>query len=324
MSAGGAGSKAIVAALGANLGIALSKAVAAGITGSSSMLAESVHSFVDTGNQGLLLLGRRGASQAPDTEHQFGYGRQRFISGFVVAIVLFSLGGLFAIYEGISKLRHPHELESPAVAIIVLLIAIGLESFSFRTAMHESAGLRTPGQSWFRFIRDTKNPELPVVLLEDLAALIGLLFAMAGVGLTLLTDNARWDGLGTLAIGLLLVAVAVILGIEMNGLLVGESATPAMQERIRHALSTTPGVNALIHLRTLHLGPEELLVGAKIEIDPTMTVPELAVTIDDAEARVRAVVPEARVMYIEPDIRRSASDLPLPESLPGQHTPHAP
>lgn len=305
MSAEG-GSRAIIAALGANLGIAVSKAVAAAITGSSSMLAESVHSFVDSGNQILLLVGRKGSTQAPDVAHPFGYGRQRFLSGFVVAIVLFSLGGLFAIFEGINKLRHPHELESPAVAIIVLLIAVGLESFSFRTAMQESRGLRSPGQSWFRFIRDTKNPELPVVLLEDLAALIGLVLAMLGVVLSLVTDNARWDGVGTLCIGVLLAAVAVILGREMTGLLIGESAAPEVEERIRQALTTTPGVNSLIHLRTLHLGPEELLVGAKIEIDTTMSVTELAATIDAAEAQVRAAVPEARVMYVEPDIRRAA------------------
>lgn len=297
--------RAVVSALAANLGIAAAKAVGAAITGSSSMLAEAAHSLVDSCNQILLLVGRKRASRPPDEEHPFGYGRDRFIYAFVVAIVLFSLGGLFAIYEGIDKLRHPHDLESPAVAIVILLFAVGLESWSFRTAIHESKGLRAPKQSWATFIRQTKNPELPVVLLEDFAALIGLVLALIGVGLTLATGNARWDGVGTLAIGVLLATVAVVLGREMKGLLLGESAAPEVVRQIREALESAPRVRGIIHLRTLHLGPDELLVGVKLDVDPTVSVPELAAVIDDAEARTRAVVPQARVMYVEPDIRRT-------------------
>src|SRR3954447_15356803 len=273
--------RAIIAALTANLGIAAAKGVGAAITGSSSMLAEAAHSVVDSGNQVLLLVGRKRAERPPDKEHPFGYGRNRFLYAFVVAIVLFSLGGLFAIYEGIDKLRHPHELESPAVAVIILLVAMVLESWSFRTAIHESQGLRAPGQSWPAFIHQTKNPELPIVLLEDLAALIGLVLALAGVGLTLLTDNARWDGVGTLAIGVLLASVAIVLGREMKGLLLGESASPEMEQQIREALESAPRVLGIIHLRTLHLGPDELLVGVKLDVDPTVSVPELAEVIDD-------------------------------------------
>jgi cation diffusion facilitator family transporter len=301
------GTRAVLAALAANLGIAVSKGVGAAVTGSSSMLAEAVHSVVDSGNQGLLLLGRKRAARPADEEHPFGYGRDRYLYAFLVAIVLFSLGGLFAVYEGVDKLRHPHELESAPVAITILLVAVALESWSFRTAVGESRGLRLPGQSWFTFIRETKNPELPVVLLEDFAALIGLVLALAGVGLSLATDNPRWDGAGTLAIGLLLATVAVVLGIEMKGLLLGESAAPAVIGRIREGLLSTPRVSGIIHLRTLHLGPDELLVGAKLDVDPTVSVTDLAAVIDDAEARVRAVVPQARVMYVEPDIRRAAS-----------------
>ena len=297
--------RAVVAALAANLGIAAAKAVGAAITGSSAMLAEAAHSLVDSCNQILLLVGRKRAARPPDEEHPFGYGRDRFIYAFVVAIVLFSLGGLFAIYEGIDKLRHPHDLESPAVAIIILLFAVALESWSFRTAIHESKGLRAPKQSWAGFIRQTKNPELPVVLLEDFAALIGLVLALIGVGLTLATGNARWDGVGTLAIGVLLASVAIVLGREMKGLLLGESAAPEVVRQIREALESAPRVRGIIHLRTLHLGPDELLVGVKLDVDPTVSLPELAAVIDDAEARTRAVVPQARVMYVEPDIRRT-------------------
>lgn len=314
MSAEG-GAKAVLAALTANLGIAVAKGVGAAITGSSSMLAEAAHSVVDSGNQVLLLVGRKRADRPPDEEHPFGYGRNRFLYAFVVAIVLFSLGGLFAIYEGIDKLRHPHELDSPVVAIAILLVAVGLESWSFRTAIHESRGLRRPRQSWPAFIHQTKNPELPIVLLEDFAALIGLLLALIGVGLSLATDNARWDGVGTLAIGLLLATVAVVLGREMKGLLLGEAAAPEVERQIREALESTPRVLGIIHLRTLHLGPDELLVGVKLDVDPTVSVPELAAVIDDAEARTRAVVPQARVMYVEPDIRRAV--LAAPDEITG-------
>ncbi|SHH49011.1 cation diffusion facilitator family transporter [Jatrophihabitans endophyticus] len=306
MSASG-GSKAIVAALGANLGIAVIKFVAFAITGSSSMLAEGVHSVVDSGNQGLLLRGKQQARRRADAEHPFGYGRDRYVYGFLVALMLFSAGGLFAIYEGVEKIRHPHELESPLVAVIVLLAAIALESFSLRTAIKESTHLKGD-DSWFGFIRHAKNPELPVVLLEDVAALTGLVLALLGVGIATAADEPVWDGIGTCAIGVLLVTVAVILVIETKSLLLGESAAPVQVRAIEQSLVGDPGsgVERVIHLRTMHLGPDELLVGAKLAMPAGAGLPDVAAAIDAAEERVRAAVPSARVIYLEPDLDRSA------------------
>jgi cation diffusion facilitator family transporter len=301
LSASG-GSKAIFAALGANLGIAVIKFVAFAITGSSSMLAEGVHSVVDSGNQGLLLRGGRSARRSATPEHPFGFGRDRYVYGFLVALMLFSAGGLFALYEGVEKIRHPHHLESAVVAIVVLVVAIGLESFSLRTAVGESRQLKGD-DSWVGFVRHAKNPELPVVLLEDVAALIGLVFALAGVGLAVLTDQPVWDGIGTCAIGGLLVGVAVVLVIETKSLLVGEAAAPAELARIEAGL-IGPGVDRIIHLRTMHLGPDELLVGAKLAMPVGATLPEVASAIDAAEQRVRSAVPAARVIYLEPDLDR--------------------
>lgn len=217
--------KAILAALAANAGIAAAKFVGYFITGSSSMLAEAVHSVADTSNQGLLLFGQREARKEPDSLHQFGYGRSRYFYSFVVALVLFSLGSIFALYEGYHKISHPAPLTSPLVAIVILVVAIGLESFSFRTAMVESRPLKGKS-SWWQFIRRSRSPELPVVLLEDTGALIGLVFALAGVGLTVLTDNPVWDGIGTALIGVLLGVIAVILMVEMHSLLIGEGPRP--------------------------------------------------------------------------------------------------
>jgi cation diffusion facilitator family transporter len=292
----------VVAALGANASIAVIKFVAFAVTGSASMLAEGVHSVVDSGNQVLLLRGGRSARREATAQHPFGYGRDRYVYGFLVALMLFSAGGLFALYEGVEKIRHPHHLDSPAVAVIVLVVAIGLESFSLRTAVTVSKQLKGE-DSWFGFVRHAKNPELPVVLLEDIAALVGLVFALAGVGLATLAGAPVWDGIATFAIGFLLVAVAVILVIETKSLLVGEAAAPADVAQIEAGL-VGPGVERVIHLRTMHLGPDELLVGAKLAMPRGATLPQIAAAIDDAERRVRAVVPAARVIYLEPDLDR--------------------
>ncbi|MCU1592224.1 MAG: cation diffusion facilitator family transporter [Frankiales bacterium] len=305
MSAGG-GKKAIVAALGANLAIAAAKLVGFLVTSSSSLLAESVHSLADSGNQVLLLVGQNRGARAADERHPFGYGRDRYFYSFVVALVLFSMGSLFALYEGIQKVQHPHELTTPAVAIGILLFAILAESFSFRTAIQESRAGKGDG-GWYAFIRHSKSPELPVVLLEDLAALIGLLLALGGVVLALVFDAPVWDGIGTLAIGVLLAVVAVVLAIEMKGLLIGESASRSAVDAIRAALVDGQSVTRVIHLRTLHLGPDELLVAAKIAVAPGLALPAVARAIDDAEARVRAVEPLARVMYLEPDLDRGGT-----------------
>lgn len=305
MSAGG-GPKAIVAALAANLGIAAAKLVAFAVTGSTAMLAEGVHSLADSGNQVLLLVGGRRARRVADESHPFGYGRDRYFYAFVVALVLFSLGSLFALYEGVQKVRHPHELETPSVAIGVLLVALVLEGLSLRTAVREARPLRGDA-SWVAFIRRAKAPELPVLLLEDAAALVGLVLALLGVGAALVFDEPRFDGVGSLAIGVLLGVVAIVLAVETKSLLLGEAATPEVVASIRVALSAGPEVTRLIHLRTLHLGPEELLVAAKVELDRGLDVPGVASAIDVVEARVRAAVPIARVIYLEPDLARVTS-----------------
>jgi cation diffusion facilitator family transporter len=306
VSTGGGGAKAIVAALGANLGIALTKFLAFALSGSSSMLAEAIHSVADSGNQMLLLIGGRRSQREATQRHPFGYGRERYIYAFIVSVVLFTVGGLFAIYEGVHKLQHPEAIHSwQWLPIVVLVIATGLEGFSFRTAVRETNRIRG-GASWVQFIRHARAPELPIVLLEDSAALIGLVLALLGVALTLATGNGMWDGLGTLAIGALLVVVAVILAIETKSLLIGESATLEQVEAIEAALVGVAGVDRVIHMRTLHLGPEELLVAAKIAVARETPAGAVATAIDAAEERIRSAVPIARVIYLEPDIYREA------------------
>jgi cation diffusion facilitator family transporter len=297
------GTKAIVAALAANLTIAALKFVAYVLTLSSSMLAEAIHSLADSGNQILLLVGGKRAQKAASPEHPFGYGRERYIYAFIVSIVLFSVGGLFALYEAWGKIQHPHAIEGDFwwVPLAVLLGAIVAEGFSFRTAIIESNHIRG-GQNWIKFIRNAKQPELPVILLEDFGALVGLVFALFGVGFTLITGDGIWDALGTAMIGLLLVAIAVVLAVETKSLLLGESATKDDVEKIRAAIES--GGNGIIHLKTLHLGPEELLVAAKISIGRADTGQDIATAIDDAEARIRAAVPIARAIYLEPDVQR--------------------
>ena len=309
----GHGSKAVIAALFANLAIAIGKFVGFAFTGSSSMLAEGVHSVADTGNQGLLLLGARRAKKDADDEHPFGYGRERYFWSFVVALVLFSLGSLFALYEAIHKIQHPEKLDSPGWAFGILGFAIVMESLSFRTAVQESA--RVKGDATYRqFIRHAKIPELPVVLLEDFAALCGLVLAMGAVTATVITDNGVWDGYGTLAISVLLGIVAIVLAIEMKSLLIGESAGRKQVEAIRAAIEIEPGVINLIHMRTEHLGPDEVLVCAKVELIHELTFVEVAEAVDRIERNVRANVPEAQVMYIEPDVHEShRSPPPVPD-----------
>ncbi|MDQ2852556.1 MAG: cation diffusion facilitator family transporter [Allobranchiibius sp.] len=307
------GNTAILAALGANLGIAVTKLVAFALTGMSSMLAEGIHSLADSGNQILLLVGGKRAKKEATPEHPFGYGRERYVFGFLVSIVLFSLGGLFALYEAYHKAHEAHSGEGTKpgidqawwwVPIVVLLAAIVLEGFSFRTAVRESNPLRGDA-SWPQFIRRAKAPELPVILLEDFAALIGLAFALFGVVLSVATGSSYWDAAGTALIGLLLVGVAVVLAVETKSLLIGESATPEVRRNILAAIGSAPGVDRIIHAKTLHLGPEELLVAVKIAVGETDTGEQVARAIDAAEQRARAAAPDLRlVMYLEPDLDR--------------------
>lgn len=296
--------KAIFAALIANAGIAVAKFVGFLLTGAASMLAEAVHSAADTSNQGLLLLGGNRARRKATVAHPFGYGRESYFWAFVVALVLFLLGGVFAIYEGIEKLRHPHEVESMGIAVGILVVAIGLETFSLMTAIREANHVRG-GESWWAFIRHAKRPDLPVVLLEDIGAEVGLVFALSGVILAHQTGNPRWDAVGSLAIGFLLVVIAAVLVVEMKSLLIGESASGADEKAIASALAASPGVSKVIHLRTQHLGPDELLVAAKIELDPALSVVDVADRINGAETALRAAVPAARLVYLEPDVARA-------------------
>lgn len=301
------GNRAIVAALLANVGIAVVKFIAFLFSGSSSMLAESVHSLADTGNQGLLLLGGRKSRKDPDVSHPFGYGRERFVFAFVVSIILFSVGGVFSIVEGVTKLIAPHPLDNPWVPVIVLVASIVLEAFSFRTAIRESKHVRGK-ETIPSFIRHAKAPELPIVILEDFAALIGLTLAFLGVGLTIITGSGIFDGISTLCIGVLLVLVAVVLGIETKSLLVGEGASPEDLAAIREAINKHPAVEALIHIKTLYLGPDELLVGAKIAFARSKKLVDVANAIDAVEASIREAVPIARVIYLEPDVYRPTGD----------------
>ncbi|HLL08840.1 MAG TPA: cation diffusion facilitator family transporter [Nocardioidaceae bacterium] len=322
MSAEGS-NRAILAALFANLGIATTKFIAWILTHSSSMLAEAIHSVADSANQVLLLVGRRRSTRAPTTEHQFGFGRERYLYAFIVAVVLFSVGGLFAMYEAYHKYHEVHAGEPNElltgkwwwVPLVVLSAAIVMESFSLRTAIHESNKVRD-GQSWQEFIQSAKSPELPVVLLEDTAALLGLVFALIGVGMTLLTDNGYWDAAGTAAIGLLLVCVAVVLAIETKSLLLGEAGTAQSVQRIQAALEAEPRVARVIHLRTMHLGPDDLLVATKVAFRDDETAADIAISIDAAEQRIREAEPVARWVYIEPDIFRAdhqAAPRPVPK-----------
>ncbi|MER7726624.1 cation diffusion facilitator family transporter [Streptomyces sp. NPDC096323] len=336
MSASG-GTKAIVAALAANLAIAVAKFVAFLFSGSSSMLAESVHSLADSGNQGLLLLGGKKAQREATPQHPFGYGRERYIYAFLVSIVLFSVGGMFAVYEGYEKIKHPHEIEAWYWPVGVLIFAIIAESFSFRTAIKESNETRG-SLTWTQFVRRAKAPELPVVLLEDLGALIGLILALAGVGLALGTGNGVWDGIGTLCIGVLLIGIAIVLAAETKSLLLGEAAGADQVDKIKAAVVDGETVTRIIHMRTLHLGPEELLVAAKIAVQHDDTATEVAHAINAAESRIREAVPIARVIYLEPDIYNEAAATagvnpakapgaapsgPTPDSTPGD-TPDIP
>ncbi|MGB4325451.1 MAG: cation diffusion facilitator family transporter [Candidatus Nanopelagicales bacterium] len=303
------GIKAIFAALIANAGIAVSKFVAFAFTGSSSMLSEAIHSVADSCNQILLLIGNKRASKPADESHPFGYGRRRYVYGFVVAIVLFLVGGLYSLYEGLHKWQNPEPLTDWWIAVVVLLVAIGLEGYSFRTAFKEANKSRGR-RSLFGFIRASRQPELPVILLEDAGALTGLMFALFGVGAAVITGNGRFDAVGAMSVGVLLVVIAIFLAIEMTAMLVGESALPEEVAAIRAALEGSDGVERVIHLRTMHVGPDELLVAAKIAIHHSDTGAEIAVDIDNAEIALRAAVPSAKYIFLEPDLDRgSMSDL---------------
>ncbi len=295
------GKKAIIAALMANIGIAISKFVAFIFTGSSSMLSEAIHSVADASNQVLLLVGNKRSLKPADEKHPFGYGRRRFVYGFIVAVVLFLIGGLFSLYEGLHKWQDPEPLNDWWIAVLVLVIAIGLETVSFRTALREANKSRGK-RSLANFIKDSRQPELPVILLEDAGALLGLVFALVGVGMAVITGDGRWDAVGAMAVGTLLVVIAIFLAMEMATMLIGESALPEEVAAIRAALESAPLVERVIHLRTVHMGPDELLVAAKIAIRQSETAAGIAAGINEAERALRAAVPTALYVFIEPDL----------------------
>lgn len=297
------GIKAIIAALVANIGIAISKFVAFALTGSSSMLSEAIHSVADSGNQILLLVGNKRSKKQADESHPFGYGRRRYVYGFIVAIVLFLIGGLFSLYEGIHKWQQPEPLNDWWIAVLVLVIAIGLETYSFRTALREANKSRGK-RSLFKFVKDSRQPELPVILLEDAGALTGLVLALLGVSAAVITGDGRFDALGAMGIGTLLIVIAIFLAIEMTAMLVGESALPEEVAAIRKALEDSSGVERVIHLRTLHVGPDELLVAAKIAIHDSDTGAQIARAINEAEVSLRSAVPSAKYIFLEPDLDR--------------------
>ncbi|MEV0548689.1 cation diffusion facilitator family transporter [Nocardia salmonicida] len=312
---GGESKVAILAALGANAGIMVAKFIGAFITGSSSMLAEAVHSVADTGNEALLLVGQNRADQPPDALHPFGYSRNRYFYSFVVALVLFTMGCLFAINEAIHKIRFPEEIQSPWVAIAILGVSMVLESASFLTARKQSAPLKGKN-TWWHFIRTTRNPELPVVLLEDAGAVTGLLFALAGVSLSMITGNTVWDGVGTLLIGILLGVNAVILIVETKSLLIGEGATAKDDTAIRSALLADPRIERVIRMQTQYLGPQDLLINAKIALHAGLDITQVSEVIDAADDRIHAAVPNTYTVYLEPDVFKpdKVHDLPMKPS----------
>jgi len=293
------GTRAVVAALLANTGIAVAKFVGFAVTRSSSMLAESVHSVADAANQLLLLLGVRRARRPPTDDHPFGHGRERYFWSFIVALVLFSMGAAFAVYHGIEKLRHPHMVENVGWAVGILVFGLVLESFSMRTAILEANRVRGSA-SWRRFVLRSKQPELPVVLLEDAGALIGLVVALGAVITAHLTGEPRWDAVGTLAIGVLLGTIALFLAREMHSLLLGEAADVDDRARITEAIENSPAVERLVSLRTQHLGPDEILVGARVVFRAGLDTAGVAAAIDAVEARVNAAVPAAGPIFVEP------------------------
>jgi cation diffusion facilitator family transporter len=298
----GGSTKVIVAALLANLGIAIAKFVGYAFTSSSSMLAEAIHSVADTSNQALLLLGSRRAAREATAEHAFGFGRERDFWSFIVALVLFTLGGLFAVYEGWHKLAEgSHEVSNVQWAIGILVLGLLLEGYSFRTAVKESRPLKRQA-TWWEFIRHSRTPELPVVLLEDFGALTGLVLALAGISVAAITGDSRWDAYGTIAIGVLLVVIAAVLAFEMKSLLIGESALAPMRQTIVRVIEGTEDVGGVLHMRTQHIGPDELLVAAKIQLRPGLDTAGVAAAINRAECRIREAVPIECMIYLEPDV----------------------
>jgi cation diffusion facilitator family transporter len=294
--------RSVLAALAANTAIAIAKAVAAVISGSSAMLAEALHSVADTGNQLLLLLGLQRSERPPDESHPFGHGKARFFWALIVAVLLFTVGGGFSIYQGVHGLVAGHELPDPTIALIVIGLAICFEGYAWRTAYQQLQAERR-GRSIAGALRNSKDPEVLTVLAEDTAAISGLLVAALGIGLATLTGEAAFDAAASVVIGLLLLVVAFLLGRENAMLLIGEGIDPQIREAIEEAIREVDGVEGLLELLTMHLGPDEVLVTADVRFSDDLSTEEIAHTIDRVEAAVREVAPEAKRIYVEPEIR---------------------
>ena len=295
------GKKTILAALIANVGIAIAKFAGFAITKSSTMLAEGIHSSADSANQLLLLLGTRRAKREPSSKHPFGYGRERYFWSFVVALILFSLGSLFAVYEGIEKIRHPHALNNASWAIGILIFGIFIESFSFRTAIVEAKTIKGE-TSWSKFVVRSKQPEIPVVLLEDAGALSAMVIALGAITLVKTTGEPIWDGIGTLSIGILLGVIAIILAREMHSLIIGEAASETDRLKIVSVIENNKQVVELVEMRTQHLGPEEILIGVRISFRETLQTKEIAQLINQLENDIRIELDNAGPIFIEPEL----------------------
>jgi len=289
----------ILYALGANLAIAAAKTAAAIATGSSAMLAEAIHSYADSGNQGLLLWGMRQAKRPPSPDYPLGWGKAVFYWSFIVALVLFSLGGLFSLYEGWHKLADPQPVTYPWVAVGILIFGLAAETVSLRACLHEVNKVRGDRTLW-RWFRDSRQSELVVILGEDLAALLGLALALIAVLLTVLTGNTAWDALGSMSIGVVLIVVAILVGVEIKALLIGQSADHETEARLREFLQRQPGVEKVFRLLTLQLGTS-LMVAVKVKMQPESAA-ELVAAINRAEAATRAEFPEIQWLFFEPDV----------------------
>lgn len=296
---------AIFAALAANIGIAISKFVAFLLTGATSMLAESVHSLADSSNQVLLLIGSHQSKRRPTRMHPFGYGRAHFLYAFIVSIVLFSVGGMFAIYEGIHKIQEPTMINSPIIAYVVIGLAMLFEGAALRTALHEAKSFKPQAQSWWVFLQETKSINHIVLALEDSAALVGLTIAGLGITTSLLTGNPIWDGVATLLIGALLICVAVVLFREAQSLLIGEAADAPTERKIRETILQVEDIDKVVDLKTLYTGPNELFIAMKVTVGHQDTASTVSRAIDEVEALLRKEFPIARLIYIEPDVYKS-------------------
>jgi cation diffusion facilitator family transporter len=299
-SSHGSTARAILYAFIANAGIALAKTWAAWLTGSGSMLAEAIHSYADTGNQVLLFLGLRQSTRPPDHEHPLGYGKLSYFWSFIVAVLLFSMGGLFSIYEGFHKLQHPEPLTQIWVAQLVLVFAIVLEGFSLLGCLREIGKIRL-GRSFKAWLKHTRSSELVVVLGEDIAALLGLVIALCFLSLASLTDNTMYDAFGSISIGVVLLVVSVFVALRVRSLLVGRSADPMIQEAINNIIGQEPDIEKVFNTITMQFGPDTMLA-AKIKLRSGMDIDAAVDSINALERRLKAEIPNLEWCFIEPDV----------------------